>query len=433
MSIPLDRLYNYIDNVCTEVSESNVLIYRFAPNGSKKLSDLKKLKGFDSWKDEAVCLEVYCNDQEPLTYEFYEQSRKEFIKGFPFVNVCSKFGFEPMNQQNFRIGSSIYEFAILLHSEKNSIDLEKYQASNFVPVYYWSHGMISQDWFRYAQHVEQTKSVKKTFLIYNRAWAGTREYRLKFADLLVESNLHSDCQMSINSIDPESNVHYTLHQFSNLNFRPKYAVENYFPVSTAQSHYSADFDLEDYESTEIEVVLETLFDDTRLHLTEKSLRPIACGQPFILAGTAGSLEYLRNYGFKTFGSLWNETYDQITDPVQRLSCIVALMQQIVGWSPEHKKEILQQAQIICDYNKRHFFSQKFLDQIKTELKINMDTGIKQLTTRFDPNYWSDRWKFILSHRSVYKFIKDNKFTYMPTLEQIDEIFDYLDNLKTSNQ
>jgi hypothetical protein len=49
-------------------------------------------------------------------------------------------------------------------------------------------------------------------------------------------------------------------------------------------------------------VAETVF-DTRIHLTEKTLRPIACGHPFILAAGPGSLKYLQTYGFRTFSPL----------------------------------------------------------------------------------------------------------------------------------
>jgi hypothetical protein len=69
-------------------------------------------------------------------------------------------------------------------------------------------------------------------------------------------------------------------------------------------------------------VLETLFDDHRWHLTEKSLRPIACGKPFVLMATPGSLQYLRQYGFKTFDGLIDETYDSIQNPKQRLQAVL---------------------------------------------------------------------------------------------------------------
>ena len=238
--------------------------------------------------------------------------------------------------------------------------------------------MISRDWFRFAQHTTIKKNISKIFLIYNRAWAGTREYRLKFADLLIASGLDCYCQSSINPVEPDLEVHYNQHQFVNNVWRPSCILENYFPTSKAHSHYSADFDMDDYNSTNIEVVLETLFDDARLHLTEKILRPIACGQPFILAGTHGSLEYLRSYGFKTFDSIWDEQYDKQQDPLTRLISIVELMKQIANWDTDTKIRKMQEAQAIADYNKKYFFSDNFSQKILSELQDNFKTAFQNL-------------------------------------------------------
>jgi hypothetical protein len=155
----------------------------------------------------------------------------------------------------------------------------------------------------------------------------------------------------------------------------------------AESHYSADFDLPDYESTDIEVVLETLFDDNRLHLTEKSLRPIALGQPFILAGTPGSLQYLRSYGFKTFGHLWDEQYDLESDPDYRLVKITNLMRQIANWTPEVKETKLAEAQAVTEYNRKHFFSLEFFNKLRQELKDNLTAAFDKLDNENTSQEW----------------------------------------------
>jgi hypothetical protein len=281
--------------------------------------------------------------------------------------------------------------------------------------------MLSLDWFRYAEHVRQRKQVTKTFLIYSRAWSGTREYRLKFAELLIRLGLENQCQTTINPVEPELGIHYELHQFENPDWRPQTVLENYFPVSTAHSHYSADFDIRDYEATDIEVVLETLFDDDRLHLTEKSLRPIACEQPFILAGTHGSLEYLRSYGFRTFGHLWDEQYDLIEDPKERLIAIAGLMRQIANWDINTREHKMSQAKIIAAYNKQHFFSQEFFDLIITELKDNLTTGITQMRTELDVNSFNDRWKHRLSFKEVREMLNNNLLGTHPSVPTIDQI------------
>ena len=159
----------------------------------------------------------------------------------------------------------------------------------------------------------------------------------------IKRNLINHCQTNNNPVDPELNIHYTNHKFSNPTWQPTNTLENFLLPTTADATSSADFNTKDYEATDIEVVLETLFDDDRLHLTEKSLRPIACGQPFVLAGTYQSLEYLRNYGFKTFNTVWDESYGQIANPKKRLTAIVDLMQEISAWDESvKKKKLIQQ-------------------------------------------------------------------------------------------
>ena len=137
----------------------------------------------------------------------------------------------------------------------------------------------------------------------------------------------------------------------------------------------------------MEVILETLFDDNRWHLTEKSLRPIALGHPFILAGTAGSLAYLRSYGFKTFDTVWNESYDSIKDPEQRLCAITDLMAQIASWAPQIQEKKLAEAQAIADYNRQHFFSDEFFNLVTGELATNLTTAL--VDVEFTKNY--KRW------------------------------------------
>ena len=378
MSVPLDRLYHYIENISNRVY-GDVVIYHFWPHGSKKLENLRLLHDLHIC-DRLSRPPLVCHDQEPLNYDLYQS----YVLPYYFVKLQLEYGYhKPRNLRPL----TIFDQTVLLHSEKQSTEVEKYQANGFIPVYYWSHAMIALDWFRFAQHLEQRKQTKKLFLVYNRAWAGTREYRIKFSGLLQKHNLVDCCMTSFNVVDPETGVSYENHAFQNPVWRTDQDLSQSFSPNTVSSHSSASFDFEDYEFTNIEVVLETLFDDHRIHLTEKILRPIACGQPFVLAATSGSLSYLRDYGFKTYDDIWNEDYDQIADPCQRLEAIVQLMKEISAWDPETRDKKLQQAQDIADYNKKHFFSQNFFDLINSELTQNLKTGLQQLVSTNTCSRW----------------------------------------------
>jgi hypothetical protein len=378
MSIPLDRLYHYIQYVAEQVREDNVLIYRFFPHGSKNIKDLTPLDlSMEYFPKNASKPQIICNDQEPLDYEFYQLSDYDVANHRHETEFGTRLEFtEPQNLRTYT--NNIYDKCLLLHSEKRSVNLEKYKNSHFIPVYHWSHAIIARDWFRYAEYIDiQVSNTQKQFLIYNRAWAGTREYRLKFVELLQQHNLVNDCQTSFNPIDPEHNVHYTDHVFKNTAFAPD-TIQDVFPVTSASSQSSADFTIEDYANTKFEVVLETLFDDERIQLTEKILRPIACGHPFILASTKGSLEYLREYGFKTFDGIIDETYDTEQDPVKRLHLIINTMKTIATWTEEEQTLNWAKINEITKHNKQHFFSTEFFELVVNELKYNFKLAFDEL-------------------------------------------------------
>ena len=95
--------------------------------------------------------------------------------------------------------------------------------------------------FRSAQHdpdLHQTH-IDHDFLIYNRAWTGTREYRLKFAEGLVQQDLTGHC---ITSFSPRCDgYHYSDHRFLNPAFQLNgLELEKHFGANTSDANASAD-------------------------------------------------------------------------------------------------------------------------------------------------------------------------------------------------
>jgi hypothetical protein len=194
------------------------------------------------------------------------------------------------------------------------------------------------------------------FLVYCRDVTGSRAYRKKFLDNLQNQSLLSDCQ--IKSFNEEQ----------------------------VTSDYSAVYNREDYISTGISVVLETVFDE-RIHLTEKTLRPIACGHPFIIAAGSGSLALLRNYGFRTFTGYIDENYDDIKDPTQRLDAICQEMKRIQQLTKKEKQKLLAICQDIAKFNRDYFFSSHFFDKVVNELKHNVTQAFDVNKGELDLDLW----------------------------------------------
>ena len=387
MSVPLDRLYNFLHDVC---NHRDLIIYRFFPHGSRKITDLTALTTTTIPNFEFMATFgtkfLFFHDQEPLNFDLYKLYDVNQLHPSPLldnhlIERRKEIALRIMPEMNLRwaVGLPLWRYPVLLvHSEKRSENLEKYKNIQFIEIYWWCHALIARDWFRYAEYdlVLCKPAVTKEFLIYNRAWSGSREYRLKFTELLVENNVSKYCMTWFSPLD--DGQHYASHQFKNPTLKIKnFNLENYFIPAQVDSTASADYFSTDYQKTKIEIVLETLFDDGRLHLTEKSLRPIACGHPFMLAATHGSLEYLRSYGFETFSPWIDETYDTIEDPAQRLEAIVQEMKRIANLSEDNKTMLYTRLKAIAIRNKKLFFSTAWQQRIVDEYKTNFDIAVQK--------------------------------------------------------
>jgi len=423
MFVPIDRLYTFLD----QFVNNDVIIYRFYPHGSKNFSDIVPLREYSqlqSWLQSMESIPMLMYDQEPLNFDLYTDIESSEIllylqKNNVSIEILEKYNLLDHVIKIFK-SNNLFAFSkqhvsdswLLCHSEKNSCELPKYQIIGAVGVYWWSHAIIARDWYRYAlldQKLQYEQlGFNKDFNVYNRAWSGSREYRLKFTELILQNDL-LPCT-SITLCKQDNGCHYQDYIFHNSKFivsTDLSIVQSNQSASTA----SADYSPEDYVESAIDVVLETLFDDTRIHLTEKTLRPIACGKPFILVSTPGALQYLRDYGFETFNEYIDESYDNIQDPLDRLKCITKLMKDISCMPKNHKNNLYKQLHKIAYRNKKWFWSDTFATRIVDEFKENYKQSYdvcKQLKTG---EKWIQQRKKLASLSDGYRrwLCSDNEF------------------------
>jgi len=388
MNIPLDNLYHWIQGL----ARHPVILYVFRPHGSKDIFDLKLLnpgQHTDHLK-ELMIPNIVCHDQEPLNYEshvwdhdlgkistWYSTSGRGLDRLDPITKLKMFLFFikDPALSRGLTyLGVNQWDcdWVVLLHSEINSDDVEKFSHKKFLPVYYWCHAVLARDWYRFAQHDVRLhqKNIKKTFLVYCRDWTPIREYRLKFLDLLLDANLLDDCKISTQHTNSQG-VHLKDYQIQDPRFVVDTARLLSIPNNGVPAASSADYDADDFVSTAISVVLETVV-DSKIHLTEKTLRAIACGHGFVLVAGPESLAYLRRYGFRTFGTVFDESYDAEKDTVKRLEKVIATMQQIKNLSEADWQEINE----IAAHNRSRFFSEDFINQVRDELKSNLAPAVE---------------------------------------------------------
>jgi hypothetical protein len=88
-------------------------------------------------------------------------------------------------------------------------------------------------------------------------------------------------------------------------------------------------------------------------ISEKTFKPIACMQPFIIVGSKHTLKYLRKLGYRTFDGFIDETYDELDDAERFLAITIAInkIKKI-----EDKVSWYRSMQEIVEHNHRLFLS-----------------------------------------------------------------------------
>ena len=93
-------------------------------------------------------------------------------------------------------------------------------------------------------------------------------------------------------------------------------------------------------------------------LSEKTFKPIANLQPFVIMGGRRSLRLLHDLGYQTFGEFIDESYDDIKNPEIRIKNATRQAINLAKMThPQHIK-LMKQLKPVLEYNRNHFFSSK---------------------------------------------------------------------------
>jgi hypothetical protein len=221
-----------------------------------------------------------------------------------------------------------------------------------------------------ATHTEFEESIgkdKKDFLLLSRHWKLHRLLLLSHLHKLgLDKNLVSwDKRFYSKNIVEEMYRHDRNEEFGKL------IEETSSVLDIDDLTKIAGFGFEDkniYLNSYVSIVTESVFfqskgaDDVFVnfptgYLSEKIWKPIGHCQPFILAGPAKSLEYLRNrFGFKTFHPYIDESYDMECDDFARLRLIQDEITKFSNKTKEEKDEFLNNVKEICIDNQKLFFN-----------------------------------------------------------------------------
>jgi hypothetical protein len=89
-------------------------------------------------------------------------------------------------------------------------------------------------------------------------------------------------------------------------------------------------------------------------ITEKPIKNLYIGKPFIMMCGAHSLTRLQQAGFKTFSPWINESYDQIENNYLRFEAIKQEIDRIATLSIDELNSIYQEMLPTIEYNRQHY-------------------------------------------------------------------------------
>ena len=253
--------------------------------------------------------------------------------------------------------------------------------------YYFYHGWACQDWFRGYDKTfliprARDRAPTQTFMSPNRIIAGKRDHRVLFLYNVFKNQLEHNwisapricCYENVDISVIASkycNIYSDIEQVFQQAELPKL-----FPGEETQQMTSCWLtNFNESADSLVYVPTETVYFGRRLHITEKTFKAIALEMPFVLIAPSGSLEYLRSYGFRTFGDVFDESYDEETDDIKRIEQVVKLLKDLDNLSVKERQQIHRACLPIVEHNYNHFYRGGLTDVLWTELTAMLN-GLK---------------------------------------------------------
>jgi len=311
---------------------------------------------------------IFFHDQEPIHLDLHRPLFDDVVRRNKDINHHQR----AVNQ------------AIITSEWSSEVVDEICKIYDWQHYYYFYHGWAALDWYRgyhrtWLMPQPEQRVITKSFIAPNRIVGGKRDHRILLLYHMLRNQRRQawiSCpevcpyeKQSIVDLSQKFSTRYSdigqVFQQANLPWD--------FPGETDHPMHSCWLSLFDLCSETLAyVVTETVYFGRRNHITEKTFKPICQHMPFVLASAAGSLEYLCRYGFQTFGSVWDESYDQETDDLLRLEKIAALLQDLDSQSPRDLQQIYQATLPAVQHNYRHFYGGDFERLLWAELTAMLD-------------------------------------------------------------
>lgn len=337
-------------NVLQYASKGNVLIYLsqvcegFSLIGQS--DNFWPQADFDFYK----VLHKWC-DQHAIPYKNLIFHTSNLLEETYYENYCSKYN---INGRIKVISQPV--FADIIKSNYFDCELEDI--------------MISFQ----EQYLYKIKNNVKLLSCLNRR---DRTHRGALLLFLHYYNLIKDNDISFPPFQKNENENNLLPQFWN-DLHPALSEDNLTSLSTIlpliidsekfEVNWAGNFLKETYYRTWVSVITETLYQDqsSSVFVSEKIFKPMLALHPFIVVGQVNTLKSIKDLGFKTFDSWWDEGYDTETNPIKRLEQICAVLITLSKYSKKQWLDMYRDMYDVLIHNQKHLLNTEFTKSTSNE-------------------------------------------------------------------
>jgi hypothetical protein len=358
--IRIDEIYNNIFWPWLKQHKPGTRLFFCDPPGSTHPDTLFNLGVEDITETDYIFL----HDQEPVHMDLH------------------KLLFRTVIDQNIDLVSTPDGHVIV--SEKGEFVEKLCRGTGWHSHYYFYHGWACKDWFRgydksFLIPRARDRTPTRTFMSPNRIIGGKRDHRVLFLYNVFKHGLENNWISAPRTCVYE-NIDISVVASKYNNIYPD--IEQVFDHAKLPILFSGEetqqmtscwlTNFDESADSLIYVPTETVYFGRRLHLTEKTFKAIALEMPFVLVAPAHSLEYLRSYGFQTFHGIFDESYDEETNDIQRIEKVTGLLKDLNSLSAKEKQQLHSACLPIVEHNFEHFYGTGFEKILWTELTNMLD-------------------------------------------------------------
>jgi hypothetical protein len=310
---------------------------------------------------------VFFHDQEPVDPDLYDHLFRDVIR------------------RNADIASG-FQGHVIVSERGQNVELltEKY---GWHTHYYFYHGWACLDWYRGYDRTFLIPRAKdrcptRTFMNPNRIIAGKRDHRVLFLYNIFKHNLAHN-HISAPRVCTYENVDISTVARKYCSTYPD--IEQVFDQADLPRLFAGEetqqmtscwlSNFAEAQDSLIYVPTETVYFGQRTHITEKTFKAIALEMPFVLVAPAGSLAYLREYGFQTFAGILDESYDEETDDIRRVERATQLLKDLDNLSVKERQQIHRACLPRVEHNYNHFYQGGLTEVLWREL-LSMLNGLR---------------------------------------------------------